>query len=41
VRFFTKDDIESLRKLSLKAGPLSTIANKILDFVERIEFRNK
>ena len=41
VRFFTKEDIESLRKLSLKTGRLSSISNKLLDFVERIEFRNK
>ena len=41
VRFFTKEDIESLRKLSLKTGRLLSISNKLLDFVERIEFRNK
>ena len=41
VRFFTKEDIESLRALSSKVGPISTITNKILDFVERVEFRNK
>jgi len=41
VKFFTKEDIASLRQLSSKFGPVSTIANKILNFVERIEFRNK
>ena len=41
VRFFTKEDISSLRELSSKFGPISTIVNKLLDFVERIEFRNK
>lgn len=41
VKFFTKEDIASLRELSLKAGPLSKIANKLLNFVERVEFRNK
>ena len=41
VRFFTKEDIESLRGMSVKLGPLSSIANKLLDFVERIEFRNR
>ena len=41
VRFFTKEDIESLRVLSSKFGPISSIANKILNFVERVEFRNK
>lgn len=40
VKFFQKDDIESLRALSSKFGPLSKIVNKLLDFVERIEFRN-
>ncbi|WP_432644719.1 oligosaccharide flippase family protein [Methanobrevibacter sp.] len=39
VKFFQKDDIESLRGLSSKFGPLSKIINKLLNFVERIEFR--
>ena len=41
VRFFTKEDIASLRELSSKFGPISSIVNKILNFVENIEFRNK
>lgn len=41
VRFFTKDDIETLRGYSSKLGPFSSIANKILNFVEKIEFRNR
>jgi stage V sporulation protein B len=41
VRFFTEEDIETLRGYSSKLGPLSSVANKILNFVERIEFRNK
>ena len=41
VKFFTKDDIETLRGYSSKLGPLSKFANKILNFVEKIEFRNK
>ena len=40
VKFFTKEDIASLRELSSKFGFLSTIINKFLDFVEKIEFRN-
>ena len=41
VRFFTKDDIETFREYSSKFGPLSKIINKLLNFVEKIEFRNK
>lgn len=40
VKFFKKEDIESLRDLSSKFGPLSKIFNKMLNFVERLEFRN-
>ena len=40
VKFFTPEDIETLRGYSSKLGPLSSIVNKILNFVERIEFRN-
>jgi len=40
VRFFTKEDIESLRDLSSKFGPLSGFAAKLLNFVERLEFKN-
>ena len=39
VRFFQKDDIDSLRHLSERLGPLSKIVNKLLNFVERLEFR--
>ena len=41
VKFFTKEDIETLREYSSKLGPLSKIVNKLLDFVEKVEFRNK
>lgn len=41
VKFFTKDDIETFREYSSKFGPLSKIINKLLNFVEKIEFRNK
>jgi stage V sporulation protein B len=39
VKFFQKEDIESLRDLSSRFGPISKIVNKVLDFVERLEFR--
>lgn len=39
VKFFTKEDIISLRDLSSKFGPLSKILTKMLDLVEKIEFR--
>jgi stage V sporulation protein B len=39
VKFFQKDDIESLRHMSSRFGPLAKIANKLLDFVEKLEFR--
>ncbi|MGN0176986.1 MAG: oligosaccharide flippase family protein [Methanobrevibacter sp.] len=39
VKFFQKEDIESLRGISSKFGPLSKIINKLLNFIERIEFR--
>ncbi len=39
VKFFQKDDIESLRRLSSKFGPLAKVANKMLNFVEKLEFR--
>ena len=38
-KFFQKDDIESLRHLSSRFGPLSKIVNKLLNFVEKLEFR--
>ena len=41
VKFFTEDDIETLRGYSSKLGPLAKIVNKLLNFVEKIEFRNK
>ena len=40
VKFFTKEDIETLREYSSKVGPLSKLVNKLLNFVEKIEFRN-
>ena len=40
VKFFTKEDIETLRDYSSKLGPLSKIVNKLLNIVEKIEFRN-
>jgi stage V sporulation protein B len=40
VKFFQKDDIESLRSLSSRFGPLSKILNKVLNVIERLEFRN-
>ncbi|MBE6499263.1 MAG: flippase [Methanobrevibacter thaueri] len=39
VKFFEKDDIESLRVLSSKFGPASKIVNKLLNFVEKLEKR--
>ena len=39
VKFFQKDDIESLRHMSSRFGPLAKVANKLLNFVERLEFR--
>ena len=39
VKFFTKEDIETLRDYSSKLGSLSKLVNKLLNFVERIEFR--
>lgn len=39
VKFFEQDDIESLRSLSSKFGPLAIIADKLLNFVERLENR--
>ena len=39
VKFFEKDDIESLREFSSKFGPLSKIVNKMLNFVERMQSR--
>lgn len=40
VKFFQKDDIESLRHLSSRFGPLAKIVNKMLNLVEKLEFRN-
>ncbi|MBR4447216.1 flippase [Methanobrevibacter sp.] len=41
VRFFTAEDIATLRGYSSKLGPLSKFVNKVLNFVEKIEFRNR
>jgi len=40
VKFFTKEDIATFRGYTTKFGPLSKILNKLLDLVEKIEFRN-
>ena len=40
VKFFTREDIESLRNMSSRIGPLSKFVDKILNFIERIEFKN-
>ena len=39
VKFFQKDDIESLRRLADKFGPLSKLINKVLNFIEKVEFK--
>ena len=39
VKFFQKDDIESLRNLFSRFGPLAGVADRMLSFVERLEFR--
>nr|WP_296894753.1 polysaccharide biosynthesis C-terminal domain-containing protein [uncultured Methanobrevibacter sp.] len=40
VKFFAKDDIATLRGYASKLGPLSKLVNKLLNLVERLEFRN-
>ena len=40
VKFFQREDIESLRKFSTKFGPLSKMVNKMLNLVEKLEFRD-
>ena len=40
VKFFEKDDIETLRGFSLRLGPLSKLVNKMLNLVERIGIRD-
>jgi len=40
VKFFTKEDIATLRGYASKFGPLSKIINKLLNIVEKLEFRN-
>ena len=37
VKFFTEEDIATLREYSSKLGPLSKFVNKLLNFVEKIE----
>ena len=39
VKFFERDDIESLRALSSRFGPLYKVVNKLLTLVEKLEFR--
>lgn len=40
VKFFEREDIETFRGYGSRLGPLSKILNKILDVVEKIEFRD-
>ena len=40
VKFFKKEEIESLRRFSSRLGPLAKIVNKVLSFIERLEFRD-
>lgn len=40
LKFFSKDDIDHFRGYSSKFGPLSSLFNKLLNVIERIEFRN-
>ena len=40
VKFFTKDDVATLRGYASKLGPLSKLVNKLLNLVEKLEFRN-
>ena len=39
VKFFNKEDIEQLREMFSKTGPLTKFFNKILNLIERLEFR--
>ena len=39
VRFFQPEDIESLREMSRKFGPLAKIINKMLNLVEKINYK--
>ncbi|MCC7552991.1 MAG: flippase [Methanobacteriaceae archaeon] len=41
LRFFTLEDIANFRGYSAKLGPLSGLANKILDFVEKFLIKSK
>lgn len=40
VKFFEKEDIDSLRHFSTRLGPLSKVVNKMLNLVEKLEFRD-
>ncbi len=40
VKFFQKEEIDSLRRFSSRLGPLAKFVDKFLNFVERLEFRN-
>ncbi|MBE6501472.1 MAG: flippase [Methanobrevibacter thaueri] len=40
VKFFAKEDIDTLRGYSSKLGPLAKFINKLLNLVEKLEFRN-
>ena len=39
VKFFEKDDIDSLREMSSRFGPLSKIVNKLMNLVEKLQSR--
>ena len=39
VKFFQKEDIDSLRQLSSKLGPIAKIVNRLLNLIEKLEFR--
>lgn len=40
LKFFSKEDIIHVRGYSKKLGPLAAIFNKVLNIIEKIEFRN-
>ena len=40
VKFFQKEEIDSLRRFSSRLGPLAKFVDKFLNFVERLTFRN-
>ena len=40
VKFFAEEDIDTLRGYASKLGPLAKFINKLLNLVEKLEFRN-